>query len=170
MSSAHKSNPHTVEILRGYGFLATTVECRIEVHSKAWADKYKNPRRDVFGIFDIIAMRPDQGIFAIQATDAQDTYKHRAKMLKGNTLQMWIESGGRAQIWQWGRGLKGTRPVCTLGVLEAKIIDGQVTFVSLARDEWLVTLGDKAPPVALENAPARAENSAHGESSPAGPT
>ena len=147
MSSAHQPNPHTVEILRGYSFKATTVESRFEVHSEAWANKWHNPRKDVWGIFDILAMRPDQGIIAIQATDAADTYKHRVKMLKGDVLETWIRSGGRAQIWHWGPAMKGTREVYGLDVLEAKIIEGVVTFVPLARDEWLAKLGEKAPPI-----------------------
>jgi hypothetical protein len=147
MSSTPQSNPRTIETLRNYGFIATTVEHRIEVQSKAWENKYKKPRRDVFRIFDILACRVDQGVVAIQATDAQSPSKHINKMLESEFLGPWLQVA-RCQIWQWKKVVKGTerlvyRPI----VLEAKLVDGAVNFVPLPYEEWLAIMESYGRPI-----------------------
>jgi hypothetical protein len=143
MSSAHKPNPHTVEVLRNHGFSASTEEGRFQVFSKAWEDKYKYPRCDFLGIFDVIAMRPDQGIIAIQTTDAKSIDKHRKKMLESEYLRPWLASSGRGQLWQWRKGLKGTREVWRPNIWELQLIDGVIHFVPIDAAMWLGTLHSK---------------------------
>lgn len=147
MPSKPQSNPRTVETLRNYGFIATTVEHRFEARSKAWEHKYHNPRRDVFGIFDILAGRADYGVLAVQATDAQSPSKHIEKMLKAPELKQWLQVA-RCQIWHWEKVIKGTerlvyRPI----VLEAKVVDATINFIPLPYEEWLETMESYGRPI-----------------------
>jgi hypothetical protein len=94
MSSKHSANPHTVEILKANNFSAQTVEHR--KYCPDWKKPYKYPKEDLFNMFDVLALRSDLGVFGIQATDAADTYKHRAKMLSNPVLKIWLQTNCRA--------------------------------------------------------------------------
>lgn len=83
----------TLERLRRDGYLAGVVEIslpRCHIH------------RDLFGIFDILAVRGDvQGCLAIQTTSASNHAARRRKMLAEPNLRIWLQAGNHAEVWSW---------------------------------------------------------------------
>lgn len=101
--------------LRELGFTAQVVE--------RW-NHFAKIRQDLFGIIDVLAMRPGIGILGVQATSDSN---HAARMAKAKAeprIREWIESGGRIEVWSWGlRGGRGERKLWTLRREEIRTID-----------------------------------------------
>lgn len=98
----------------------TLAECRKRGWLAATVEKW-NPhvkiRQDLFGCIDIIAVTPD-GILAIQScsNDSGGGHtEHVKKILAEPRAKKWVVSGGRFELWSWGRrGAAGTRKLWTL--------------------------------------------------------
>mgnify|MGYP001603140526 CR=1 FL=1 len=75
-------------------------------------ERWKGPvRKDLFGIFDLIAIGHyvvKQGIVGIQVTTGSNHAARRAKLLATASLQSWKLAGGGALILSWRQG-KGKR-------------------------------------------------------------
>lgn len=90
-------------LLRELGFTAQVVE-KFNFHSKT--------RLDLFGIIDIIAIHPGAGIFGIQATSGSNHSARRVKSMDEPNLRLWLEAGGRFEVWSWAKkGPRGKRKV-----------------------------------------------------------
>ena len=66
--------------------------------------------RDLFGLFDYIALHGKDGIIGIQVTGWSNHSRHRLKALENEELREnvkdWLLSGQgvtKAQIWSWGK-------------------------------------------------------------------
>ena len=100
---------------------------------------YTKRREDLFGLFDLVALRGDiQGVTGVQAC-GEDCAGHIEKVLRGWTdssgkkwspnpyLRMWLQSGNRAFIWAWRkRGERGKRKTWELREVEFILKDGEV--------------------------------------------
>lgn len=110
-----KPTQRTIAELKTMGFTYQVVE--------RW-NPFAKRRVDLFGIIDILAMRPGAGIIGIQTTDHTSHSKRRDKATAEPRLRQWIESGGRFELWSWGkRGERGKRKVWTLRREELKAED-----------------------------------------------
>ena len=56
-------------------------------------------RQDLFGIIDIIAIKPG-AIMGVQST-GQAFAEHDRKILKSEYLQPWLASGALLELWGW---------------------------------------------------------------------
>lgn len=59
-------------------------------------------RSDLFGLFDLVAMAPKEGIIGIQVC-GRDFAPHYRKITEdlAETAIMWMNSGGHIEIWSW---------------------------------------------------------------------
>lgn len=86
----------TINKLRGQGIRCQTVE-KYNAHSRK--------KLDLFNFIDMIAMHPDTGIIGIQITSGSN-HADRLRKITGecsNDARMWLESGGRIQLWSWSQ-------------------------------------------------------------------
>lgn len=100
----------SVDELRKRGYTAEVVE-RYNAHTRR--------RHDLFGFIDILAIHPEHGFLAIQATSGQHGASHvhkimdpdRAKTDKERAAaekrvaaaETWLAAGGKLEIWAWRR-------------------------------------------------------------------
>lgn len=77
--------------------------CVVDVCEK-WIPNPKHPgggfRKDLFGIFDIIALL-DGSIVGIQSTGINGRSEHLKKMLAEPRLANWCRAGGKVELWAW---------------------------------------------------------------------
>lgn len=66
--------------------------------------------KDLFGVFDYIALHGEDGILGLQVTGWSNHSRHRVKILENPELREnvkdWLLSGKgvtKAQIWSWGK-------------------------------------------------------------------
>lgn len=120
-----------------------TQRCMAEIKRRGWtgaiAEKWvRFPRPghhvDLFGVIDIVAIAPprfdavlihgqtprviDPGaIVGIQASPGTRHAAHRDKILAEPRARLWVEAGGRPELWSWSkRGDRGKRKLWTLRV------------------------------------------------------
>lgn len=61
-------------------------------------------RQDLFGLFDLLAVKRHEGIIGIQCFTTAWT-EHYEKFFDSNREEAvnWLESGGRIELWGWRR-------------------------------------------------------------------
>lgn len=108
-----KTDPtqRSLKVLRERGFTCGIVE--------KW-NSHVMVRQDLFGFADIIAMKPGDGIWAVQVTTSSNVAAHRAKIYGEPRHQVWLKSGG--QIWLHGWSKKGARGKRKLWTLTEEIL------------------------------------------------
>lgn len=89
---------------------------REEMHRRGWLFEkverfrpHSNTHRDLFGLFDYLALAPRQRIIVgIQSTTRAEAGRHRQKMLHEHTeaLRQWLACGGAALLWGWYVGVE----------------------------------------------------------------
>lgn len=102
-------------------------------------NQWAHVRQDLFGMCDLIAIRPDRsGVTGIQAC-GEDVSSHIEKLLVGYTnpkgkvygpndcLAIWLQAGNQFFIWAWRkRGAVGKRKLWHLKQIEFITENGQV--------------------------------------------
>lgn len=88
----------TMEAMRKHGWVCGVVE--------RW-NPHVMIRQDLFGFADIIAI--GKGIIAVQATSGggsgSSNFNARIrKILAEHRAKIWLQSGGRIQVWSWKKG------------------------------------------------------------------
>ena len=73
-------------------------------------------RRDLFGMFDIIAIRHGK-IIGIQSTSRAGKKAHADKLFASEALKPWLDAGAIAELWLWQKTPAGTRSKYTLEIL-----------------------------------------------------
>lgn len=86
-------------------------------------NQYARVRVDLFGVIDVVAIATSYSgpgaILGVQACSGTDHAKRRAKILAENRARLWVEAGGRLELWSWSkRGDRGKRKTWTLRVEE----------------------------------------------------
>lgn len=66
---------------------------------------YSKKRNDLFGIFDLIAMQPSEGIVGVQCCGF-DFAEHDRKILSSEHAITWLKSGGGLLLIGWRKILK----------------------------------------------------------------
>lgn len=109
----------TLEALRGYGYSVDICERFL-----GFAGKF-GQRKDLFGMFDLIAMKPGEGIYGIQCFTTAWT-AHEAIILGERKLDAlrWIQSYGHIELWGWrklkvkrgGKAVRWTPKVKTVSI------------------------------------------------------
>lgn len=58
-------------------------------------------RKDLFGLFDLIAMHPEEGIVGVQCFTT--AWKEHLEALEGNreAAKTWLSAGGKIEFWGW---------------------------------------------------------------------
>lgn len=98
----------TLKQLRDEGWTAQVVERRIP---------FNHTTIDFLGCIDVLAVRPDRGILGVQCTadNGGHVANRVAKSLAEPRLTTWLASGGKFEVWGWGkRGGVGARKLWTL--------------------------------------------------------
>ncbi len=91
----------SLELLRKLGYAAQVVE-----RWNQWAKR----RVDLFGCIDILAMHPEHGLLAVQATTATNLSARVAKCKAEPLCRRFVEQAGQFEIWSWAkRGERGKR-------------------------------------------------------------
>jgi len=99
---ANTTGHRTLTALRNQGYMAAMVE-RFNPHGGPFG-----VRQDLFGLFDIIAVHPEEGIIAIQCFTTAWT-EHYNKFCEGHLeAYNWLKAGGKIELWGW-RKLKVKR-------------------------------------------------------------
>lgn len=100
----------TLKALREDGFLADIVERYISFGGPGSSSPSRNGvRKDLFGIFDILACAPGKGIIGIQCFSTDWTGHYRTLLEeKREECLFWLNSGGQIEMWGW-RKLKVKR-------------------------------------------------------------
>ncbi len=105
--TATKRSPSALsaEYLRERGYLVDCVE--------RWIPG-ANIRRDMFGLFDLAAIRPGQlGVLGVQVTSRANAASRRTKMQESGHLSTWLAAGNRAELHHWKlAGPRGHRQWC----------------------------------------------------------
>lgn len=78
------------------------ISCDVVERFNQYAGPY-GIRQDFCGIFDIIAFSPEQGIIGIQCGAKSGHSAHKQKILASEFAPEWIKSGGKIEIWSWGK-------------------------------------------------------------------
>lgn len=67
--------------------------------------------KDMFGFVDIVAMRPDHGILAIQACGGggSEITKRIKKILAEPLALKWLQAGASIEVWGWRRLKRKTK-------------------------------------------------------------
>ena len=95
--------------LRSLGWTAAIVE--------RW-NPYAKVRQDLFGIIDIVALRP-RICLGVQTTIGAHHADRIAKAMAEPRLLPWLLAGCRFQVWSWAqRGPRGKRKLWTLRIEE----------------------------------------------------
>jgi hypothetical protein len=99
-----KSNSPTQLALKealSLGFTAQVVE--------RW-NQFAGVRQDLFGCIDIVICRAGVGIIGVQACARGSHAIRRKKCAAEPRARAWIESGGRIEVWSFGKmGARGKR-------------------------------------------------------------
>lgn len=85
--------------------------------------KFFGIRKDLFGIFDILAVKPGEGFLGVQCfTTAWTAHYEILEQERGNAIT-WLQSGGKIEFWGWRklklkRGGKAVRWVPRIEVID----------------------------------------------------
>ena len=83
----------SLQYLRDCGHVAAVVE--------RWLP-HANVRKDLFGIIDVVAVRPqEQGVLGVQATSLPNVGTRLAKAQSLPELRIWLRSGNRFAVHGW---------------------------------------------------------------------
>lgn len=83
----------SMKMLRENGYLVEKVE--------HW-DSFGKVRRDLFGIIDVLAVRPGE-IVGVQVTSKANMSARQRKCEETEHLERWLEGGGQFQIHGWAK-------------------------------------------------------------------
>jgi len=85
----------TLQRLRAGGWTVAVAE--------AWIAQ-AGVKRDLFGAFDVVAIRPDsQGVLGVQATTGANHASRRAKLLANPAVLTWLQAGNTCEVWSWAQ-------------------------------------------------------------------
>ena len=93
------------------------------LRSEAWTvaivehwNPYAKIRQDLFGLFDLIALKVGEpGVLGVQCCAGSGHAAHRDKMQASPILPIWWQTGNHAVIYSWAKqGKAGSRKVWTL--------------------------------------------------------
>ena len=84
------STQKTIETLTRRGFKAASIERWVYI---------KRIFQDCFGLYDVLALKPGEGVFLIQSTEPGGMGARRGKMLKDPVLVFCLMCGVRVQLW-----------------------------------------------------------------------
>jgi len=89
-----KTSPtaRTLQLLRSEGWLPQVVE-RYLPHARV--------RQDFLGFADVLAIRPGDGILAVQCTTSSHASNRLHKAQQLPALRTWLECGFRFEVWGW---------------------------------------------------------------------
>lgn len=114
----------TLARLRHEGWTCAVVE--------RW-NPHANCRVDLFGFVDVVALHPDHGILAVQATTASNQAARLRKAIGQPALLVWLQAGGRVAVWGWSkRGPRGQRKLWDVSRKE-------ITLADIKQDEETVS-------------------------------
>ena len=105
----------TLKRLRDEGYLVAKVE-----HWNPFAHK----RQDLFGFIDVLAIKKNQPILAVQVCGDDSRAAHVASLESNEAFRVWRYTGleedaSIIQVWSWGKhGAKGKRKVWTVNITE----------------------------------------------------
>lgn len=111
----NKRTQKTLSHLKSFGFTCGRAEYWqasaqvMNMGRDAWnklpKGKRKSPgvRKDLFEFIDIVAMRPDFGIVAVQTTSQGEKARHLAKISTIPAAKTWLESKGRILLYTWAK-------------------------------------------------------------------
>ena len=101
MSPTARSLAH----LRELGYRAQVVE-RWNPHARI--------RQDLFG-GDILALKPGEPVFVVQATTGANHAARREKLEAAGFITLWTQAGAVLEIWSWSKqGARGKKKTWTL--------------------------------------------------------
>lgn len=99
--SKESPTKRTLAEARKLGFLAHITE-KWNPHAKI--------RQDMLGCIDLILIREGIGIIGVQATSRTNHAARRTKAISEPRLRIWLQSGGRFEVWSWAKmGAVGKR-------------------------------------------------------------
>lgn len=106
MPKTKSPTARSLDELKSLGFAAQVVE--------RW-NAFAKKRVDLFGVIDVVAVKPGVGVLGVQATSGTNHAARRAKALAEPRLRVWLASGGRFEVWSWEKqGARGDRKLWTL--------------------------------------------------------
>lgn len=87
-------NARCLKELRLLGYQCQTVE--------SWIP-HVNIRRDLFGVIDIVAVRPGFAVLGVQATSG-DNHGNRIRKARAEArLRPWLKAGCTFEVWAWAK-------------------------------------------------------------------
>ncbi len=90
-----------------------------------WIDRARC-YRDLFYLFDVLAIRRDTGVIGIQSTTDSCLAGHRRALLQHPNLVTWLAGGARCQLWAWRTVGTGERPRWHSRIEEAFLVEGGI--------------------------------------------
>lgn len=113
----------TLVELRRQGYLADVVE--------RWLPQV-NRNRDLFGVADVFAVHPRDGLFLqVQATTADHAADRLKRCRARPELRLWLRAGGRFEVWGWQQS--GPRWQARIIALTAEDLAGVVMQAPASR-------------------------------------
>lgn len=96
----------TLKSLRDDGYTAEVVE--------KW-NAFARIRQDLFGIIDIVAVKPGiAGVLGVQTTSYSNVSARIKKALENKILPIWVGAGNRFVVHGWKKGLRGEAALRTV--------------------------------------------------------
>jgi hypothetical protein len=120
----------TLALLRAEGFTVQSVE--------SWIPRL-NIRRDLWGIGDVLAMKPGEPLLLVQCTSTPNTSARIHKAQAEPRLRTWLACGHRFEVWGWDN--RGNRWECRRTPLTADALGGAAVHAPPRRKRAYVAPG-----------------------------
>jgi len=95
-----KATQRTLKLLRDAKYTLDMVERLIPLVIKG---PMRFKRHDMLGFADIVAIREDIGICAVQSTTGGGHTQHRMDMLNNPNAELWLKCGGKLFLISWAK-------------------------------------------------------------------
>jgi|ERR1051326_3020253 hypothetical protein len=93
-------------------------------------NSYAKKRIDLFDCIDIVILT-GFSILGVQTTSSSNVPARSTKALESPKLKLWLKSGGRFEIWGWGKsGPRGKRKLWTLISQAFELIGDDIVITS----------------------------------------
>lgn len=89
----------TLQALRKKGYTCAITE--------KW-NPHAHIRQDLFQILDLLCLAKDE-ILGIQCTTYAHHADHKTKIINHENTRIWLNAGGKLEIWSWKKTMKGKR-------------------------------------------------------------
>ena len=88
---------------------------------------FSKRRIDLFGVIDVLAIKPGEGTLGVQATSGANTAARVSKAIESDGLRAWLEAGNAFQVFGWRKLTRGKkRPTWEPQIVRLAVVGGEI--------------------------------------------